>query len=246
MECGRLSIILLVLIQGAVTGWALHCHICRNSNNALCYKIKMAENPTFLKECWLGATMCVTELTRGEVPKVERKCAARDWFCESECFNCTSDGCNYHNDVQMYTTVTHNLDVSPMELLMGNIYKIGALCLVVVILIIWCISRYCSKKSDDDMDFEYGEGEEDEEYDEDNVDEDDEDCDDDEEEEDDDSDCYDADSIENEYKEYAKEAEADYENIKTKKSKKLMEARSVPVPDKNPKNVTADVEVVVV
>ncbi|XP_073819392.1 uncharacterized protein [Musca autumnalis] len=207
--------ILLLLLQGPIAAWTLKCHICSNGDDVECYNSLTPQHRKFLRECHSTSVMCVTEMIiLGEVPMLERKCASANWICnwDYKCFNCSTDGCNYHNKVMTYFTKnTPNLEATSIELIMANLHGLGTIVLVVTLLVIWGITKCCSKKEEDF----YVDGSEVEEEDEEEVEYDDVD-----DYDDDDSDDYeDDDSIEEEYKDYEKEAEQANENIKSKNPK---------------------------
>ncbi|XP_075144730.1 uncharacterized protein LOC142219806 [Haematobia irritans] len=197
-----------ILFSFATTGLALKCYQCKNIPDARCYSPKK-HNEITPTQCPPDTTKCATEITMvSSIEKVVRSCISTQWACKGDCYTCSSDGCNHHNDVQNDNDDT---EYSPplSDYVKGNMLVISAIGLITGLLVIWCSIRLCCNGKDSDDEYE-GEDYYEEDDNDDNGDDDDgyNDYD----RDDDDDDDYN--SIEKEYAEYAKTAEESYEHLK--------------------------------
>ncbi|XP_037826549.1 uncharacterized protein LOC119614502 [Lucilia sericata] len=140
---------LLILIIAIAEVFSLECYICENFETARCLKPEKYQD-ILLKECGRNETKCALLVEKTTDISLIRKCVTENFKCDSSKYNCETcetDACNTGNEVKkpIQNVVTANL-------VMSNIYRIGAIALVITVLIIWCVIKICQKK--DDIDYE--------------------------------------------------------------------------------------------
>lgn len=80
-------------------------------------------------------------------------CVTPSWRCDEalyKCGQCSTDACNSENEVKPKPKIS---DIIPPpnqinDLLKANATAIGVISLVIVLTLIWCVIRCCSRKKD--------------------------------------------------------------------------------------------------
>ncbi|TMW54774.1 hypothetical protein DOY81_000007, partial [Sarcophaga bullata] len=156
----KIIIVYLITISSAL---ALKCYVCENADDPKCYELKK-DKTSFLQECGKNETKCALLVDLGYKDFLERRCVKADYQCHSpyKCKFCLTDGCNEGTDTEEEPIIRDTEEFK--ELVMANIYSIGVMAFLLLVLIIWCIIRITTKSDVTYSDSEVDEDDEGEVY----------------------------------------------------------------------------------